>query len=106
MDTATLVEKVNARLGYTDANKIARLHEIAPDHLEYAISYCNNTFTDADGIENIPGPVISFVADACEFDLNPVGLESRRMGEVTFNYETDYPKSMLRKIRQYRKLRV
>lgn len=78
---------------------------VAPDHKEYALRHTNNDFLDENGDEQLPGPVVSFIADACELDKTPKGLDSRSMGSVSYSYATDYPEGMLRKLRPYRKVR-
>lgn len=101
MDVTTLTSEVLKRKPKLDE---VYVQNHAPDHLEYAKTYTNNDFTK-DGIETIPGVVLSFVASACEYDLHPVGLEARTLGDVSFNYETDYPPALLRKLKPYRKVK-
>lgn len=105
METAALVQEVKNRRPSLNKDKHTDyLHAVAPDHLDYAKEYTNNDFM-VDGVESIPRGVLSFVADACEYGLEPIALESRRIGDVSYNYNIDYPASMLRKLRPYRKVR-
>lgn len=104
METSTLVEKVKLRLGITDTKHDEFLQEVAPDHLDYAKVYTNNTFLE-DGVEVIPGPVILFVAKACEFNMGQTGLKARKMGEVSYTYETDLPASIVKLLKPYRKVK-
>lgn len=105
METATLVQEVKSRLRLTDTKYDDYLYAVAPDHLEYAKEYTNNDFTDKNGNENIPRNVLNFVAEACEYGMNPSGLESRTMGDVSYNFEPDYNPSMLRKLKPYKRVK-
>lgn len=106
METATLVQEVQNRKPSLNKDKYTDyLHAVAPDHLEYAKEHTNNDFTDAGGVEIIPRNVLNFVAEACEYGLNPSGLESRTMGDVSYNFEADYPSSMLRKLKPYKRVK-
>ncbi len=104
METSTLVEKVKLRLGITDTKHDEFLQEVAPDHLDYAKAYTNNTFEE-DGVEVIPGPVILFVAKACEYNMGQTGVRSRSMGEVSYTYETDLPKSIMKLLKPYKRVK-
>lgn len=104
METSALVQEVKDRLQWSD-DRIEFLNENAPDHLEYAKEYTNNSFTDRDGVELIPKTVLSFVSGACEYQYNVEnGYESESMGDVTWNYETDYPPSLMRKLKRHKRV--
>lgn len=104
MDTATLVQEVKSRKPSLNKDKHTDyLTAVAPDHLEYAKGHTNNSFM-VDGVETIPREVISFVADACELGLNDAGIESERRGEVSYKYALDYPPTMMRKLRRYKRV--
>ncbi|CDQ22574.1 phage head-tail connector protein [Halobacillus karajensis] len=105
METATLVEKVKLRLGITDTKHDEFLQEVAPDQLDYAKAYTNNPFTNDEGVEVIPGPVILFVAKACEFNMGQTGLRSRSMGEVSYSYEIDLPKGIIKLLKPYKRVK-
>lgn len=105
MTEAELIQEVRGRKPSLDKEKYTGyLNTVVSDHLAYAKTYTNNDFT-VDGVEVIPGEVLSFVADACEYNLNPVGQESRRLGDVSYNYEPDYSPAMLRKLRPFKRVR-
>lgn len=105
MDTEALVQKVKIRLNITDSKYDAFLSEVAPDHLDYAKVYTNNTFTDKEGTEVIPGPVLLFVAKACEYNMGQAGLVSRKMGEVSYTYSTDLPKNIMKLLIPYKRVK-
>ena len=70
-----------------------------PLFTEYAEGYCNRTFT-----EPLPGGIKIFVAKACEYNMQQSGLSSRSMGSVSYSYETDFPPSLLKLLKPYRKV--
>lgn len=64
-----------------------------------AEEYCNNIFA-----EDLPYTVQEFIAKCIK--LNPMDLlKQRSMGEVSYTYETDIPKSLFRSLNIYRRLR-
>lgn len=100
MKTPQLVAEVKKHKPKLDKDKYTDyLTTTAPAHLEYAESYTNKAF------DTVPTPIISFVADACEYGLNDTGLESRSLGDVSYNFEQDYPPAMLRKLKPYKRVR-
>lgn len=68
---------------------------------EFAEDRCHTTFS-----EPLPGGVRLFIAKACEYNLQRVGLESRTMDNVSYSYTTDFPKSLLKYLKPYRKVRL
>lgn len=70
-----------------------------PLFMEYAGEYCNQTFA-----EPLPGGVKIFIAKACEYNMQQSGLSSRSMGSVSYSYETDFPPSLLKLLKPYRKV--
>lgn len=102
MTDAELVQKVLVRKPKLDESYVTA---VAPEHKEYAIRHTNNDFLDENGEEQLPKPIIGFIADACEYGQQPSGLNSRSMGDVSYNFEMDYPSAMLRKLKPYRKVR-
>ena len=91
------VAEVQAILGITD--KVEYLNTAIPLFEDYASNYCNQTF-----IEPLPGGVQIFVAKACEYNMQKSGLSSRSMGSVSYSYETDFPPSLLKLLKPYRKV--
>lgn len=81
------------------------LATMIPHVIEFAKEYCNNKFLDANKQEALPGGVRIFVAKACEFNMNKSGLKGRSMGDVSYSYETDFPPSLLKWLKPYRKVR-
>ncbi|MDA7028459.1 phage head-tail connector protein [Bacillus sp. CLL-7-23] len=78
--------------------------EVIPIYMDYAKTYCNNTFT-VDGQEVLPAGVKLFVAKAIEFNMNPVNLSSRNMGDASYSYVTELPETIMRYLKPYKKLR-
>lgn len=98
------MDQVKKILGLNTPKHDDYIYEMIPILLDYAKDYCNNTFT-RNGIEDIPRPVILFVAKAIQFNMNPAGVSGRSMGGASYSYETDYPESITKLLRPYRKVR-
>ena len=80
------------------------IEAMIPILMEYAKDYCNTSFFIAEE-EIIPGPVKLFIAKAIEFNMNPAGVSARSMGGASYSYETDFPSSITRLLKPYRKVR-
>jgi Phage gp6-like head-tail connector protein len=80
------------------------LTEVIPLFIEQAKDYCNNSFL-VNGVEELPGGVKLYVAKAIQFNMNPSNLKGRTMGEVSYSYETNLPRSITRFLAPYRKVR-
>jgi hypothetical protein len=80
------------------------LLEVIPLFIEQAKDYCNNSFL-VDGAEELPAGVKLYVAKAIQFNMNPSNLKGRTMGEVSYSYETDLPRSITRLLAPYRRVR-
>lgn len=80
------------------------LTEVIPLFIEQAKDYCNNSFL-VDGVEELPAGVKLYVAKAIQFNMNPSNLKGRTMGEVSYSYETDLPRSITRLLAPYRRVR-
>ena len=94
------VAQVKALLGLTTSKHDLFIEEMIPILIEYTQRYCNNQFKD-----KLPGPVKLFVARAIQFNMNPAGVSSRSMGGASYSYETDFPSSITRLLKPYRKVR-
>lgn len=102
---ATLdVAQVKRLLGLTTSKHDDYITEMIPILLDYVKNYCNNTFMK-NGVEELPGPVKLFIAKAIQFNMNPAGVSSRSMGGAAYSYETDYPESIMKLLRPYKKVR-
>lgn len=71
-----------------------------PLFIDYANNYCNQSYAS----NELPGGVKVFVAKACEYNMQKVGLKSFRMGEVSYSYETDFPKTLKDYLKPYRRV--
>jgi len=66
----------------------------------------NNRFANADGKEVLPLDLQHTLAKWIQYDMNSKpGLEARRMGEVSYNYDNEMPDFVRRDIAHHRKLR-
>ncbi|MBW3114192.1 phage head-tail connector protein [Bacillus sp. MCCB 382] len=100
MDLQTL--KNMMRIDTTDHDEY--LIEMLPVFIEQAKDYCNNSFMVA-GEEVLPSGVRLYVAKAIEFSMNPSNVKSYTMGQVSYSYETDVPRSITKYLAPYRKVR-
>lgn len=104
MEATALVQKVKVRLQLTTTKHDNFLLEVAPDWLEWVKAETNNSFL-VDGIEDIPGPIIQFVAKASEFSMAKAGIKSRTMGSVSYSFDSDLPESIKKLYRPYKKVK-
>lgn len=80
------------------------LNTIIPMLEEFAKTYCKQSFTDDTGAEAFPGPVKIFVAKAAQYNMNPAGVNSRGAPGTSVSYEMDFPASIMRYLKAYRKV--
>jgi hypothetical protein len=65
----------------------------------------NRDFIDDDTGEVVyPGGIKLLIAKIAEHGIKESGLKSRSMGNVSYEYDTDVPDNLKRKIRKYRRL--
>lgn len=95
------ITQVKNILGITSDRHDNYLAEVVPLFLEIAEERTNNTFTAGEE----PAGVKLFVAKACEYNMQESGLKSRTLGDVSYTYETDFPPSVLKHLRPYKKVR-
>ena len=98
------IDQVKKLLGIRNEKHDDYIEVMIPILMEYARGYCNTSFFIA-GEEVIPGPVKLFVAKAIEYNMNPAGVSGRSMGGASYSYETDFPPSITRLLKPYRKVR-
>ena len=103
MTEAQLIQEVKKRMAKVDTDKHGDyITTMVPDYLEVAEEWTNNSFRS-----KVPSSIILFIASSIEYKLTAnVGVESRRLGDVSYNYETDYPKSVTRLLRPHKKVRL
>jgi len=75
------------------------------DILDWIKEWCNNSFLDSSGKEDLPGGVKIFIIKAKEYLQNKAGIKDRSMGSVSYSYEMDFPPGLIRLIRPYKKVR-
>lgn len=80
------------------------LEEAVPFYVEFAKDKCNDSFTKDDK-EVLPYGVQLFVAKAVEFNMNPVDLSSRSLGDASFSFITELPETIWAYLSPYKKLR-
>lgn len=75
---------------------------MVPDFLEVAEERTNNSFRS-----KVPRSIILFIAGSIDYKLSTeIGLQSERMGEVSYNYDPDYPKSVEKHLRPHKRVRL
>lgn len=80
------------------------LDAIIPLIIEWVQDYCNQTFEDADEFLQLPGGVKIFIARACQFNAAQAGVKSESLGDYSVSYSTEYPESLTKLLRPYRKV--
>lgn len=76
------------------------LSEFLPILEEWVKDYCNQSFK-----QGLPKAVELFIAQAVQFNMQPLSLKARSMGSVSYSYATEFPETMLSLLRPYRKVR-
>jgi len=72
----------------------------------YAKDWCGNAFEeDAEGKTIYPPGVKLFIAKAIEYLMNKAGVSSMTMGAVSYSYDLDFPPSLTKMLRPYKKVR-
>ncbi|SCV43766.1 Phage capsid and scaffold [Bacillus subtilis] len=54
----------------------------------------------------MPAGVKLFVKKAAEYNMTPSGLSGRSMGDVSYSYNTEFPRDITKDLNPYRRLRV
>ncbi|WP_191556609.1 head-tail connector protein [Metabacillus idriensis] len=75
------------------------------DILDWVKEWCNNSFSNEYGQEILPGGVKIFIPKALQYLQQKAGIQSRTMGSVSYSFEADFPPSLLRLIRPYKRVR-
>lgn len=99
------VEEVKKLLQIKTNHHDEYLETMIPLLVEWIKDYTNNSFTDTKGVESLPGGVCIFIAKACEHNMQKAGLKARSMGEVSYTYNLDFPNTLTRFLRPYKRLR-
>ena len=101
-----LIEEVKAMSPKLSEGHDVFLSVMVPALNDYVIDYCNNQFTkNSYGEVVFPGPVKIFIAKACEFNIQKTGLKGRSMGTVSYTYDLEFPSSLEKFLRPYRRMR-
>lgn len=78
--------------------------EIKDALLKWVKDYCNNNFL-VDGVETIPGGVEIFLNQGVDFIKKQNGIQGESLGDYSVTLTTDFPLSMLKLLRPYRKVK-
>ena len=98
------LQNVKNMLQFNTDKHDSYLLEVIPLFIDQAKEYCNNTFMK-DGKEELPSGVKLYIVKAIEYNMKPVTLKGKTMGEVSYSYETELPKSIMKYLAPYRKVR-
>lgn len=93
-------ETIKNMLGIKSAKHDSYLTEVIPLFIDHAKELCNNQFP-----EGIPSGVKLYVAKAVEFNMGSSTLKGRKMGDVSYSYDTELPKSITKLLAPYRRLK-
>lgn len=95
-----MLEKVKVLLGLTDSTKDDLLNVLLEGCIEEAINYTHNN-----DISKFDTAIVKMVVYQYN-RLGTEGVDSENYSGVSFNYSEDYPESIMRQLRAYRKLRT
>jgi Phage gp6-like head-tail connector protein len=99
------LQQVKAILGITNAKKDAYLTAVIPLFEEKIKKRANNRFLNEEGNEVLPADLQHTLAKWVEWDMNSKqGLESRRMGDVSYNYDNEMPDFVRKDIAPHRRV--
>lgn len=95
-----MLEKVKVLLGLTDNTKDNLLTILLEGCIEEAINYTHN-----EDIGKYDTAIVRMVVYQYN-RLGTEGVDSENYSGVSFNYSEDYPESIMRQLRAFRKLRT
>lgn|SRR5690554_3306183 len=99
-------EEVKTILGITTHIHDAYLDAVIPLFEEKIKRRANNRFVNSSGKEVLPADLQHTLAKWIEWDMNTKqGIDSRKMGEVSYNYDNDLPDFVKRDIAPHRRVR-
>lgn len=93
-------EDVKRLIGLTTAKHDEYIFNMIQILSEFVSDYCNRSFD-----EGLPSGVKLFIAKAIQYNMNVTGITGRSMGGVSYSYESDYPPSVMRLLRPYKRMR-
>ncbi|MFT4415319.1 phage head-tail connector protein [Fredinandcohnia humi] len=100
------IQAVKAILGIKTDKHDPYLTAVVPLFEEKIKVRANNRFVNAEGKEVLPLDLQHTLAKWIQHDINSnPGLEARRMGDVSYNYDNEMPDFVRRDIAPHRKLR-
>ncbi|GLC89336.1 hypothetical protein [Lysinibacillus piscis] len=87
--------------GVTGAKHDAFYQAMAPVLFDVAKDHCNGNWEPSE----MPQGVRLFIAKAIQFNMQTTGLNSRRMGSVSYSYDTEFPNAIWTYLRPYKKVK-
>lgn len=105
--TESDVAEVKAILNQSGTQNDEYIRTMLPLLLEDVMVYTNNDFggIQEGGKLRIPGGVKIYLAKALEHNLLKAGLKSRSMGSVSYSYDLEFPESLKKYLKPYRKVK-
>jgi len=100
-----IIDRVKAILWIVDATYEGYLNEVVPNLLEQAEKYCNREWRNDDGEpEDVPGPVVMFIARAAEAMIAQEGMTSESLGDYSISLSSGRIEDLKREfLRDYQK---
>lgn len=100
------IQEVKDILGITTDKHDVYLGTVIPLFEEKIKKRANNRFVNSQGVEELPIDLQHTLAKWIQWDMtSKPGLESRRMGEVSYNYDNEFPDFVKKDIAPHRKVR-
>lgn len=93
------VTELKLLLNITDTTKDNYLTAMLPNLIDWAQDYCNRTF------DVVPGGVRIALAKMAQYHLQQAGVQSESLGDYSVTLTTDYPESVLKLLKPYRRVK-
>ncbi len=88
-----------------DTSQDEYIETMLPMLVEFVQAECNNDFTDEEGEVQLPGPLKVAIAKMIEYNTRSSGVASKSLGRKSVSYSLDFPDSILRLLRPYKRVR-
>lgn len=104
MAIITLAE-VKTLLSISDDTKDDQIEMMIPIVEDFVTKYCNDDFTDEDGVTSFPAGLKLPTAQLIKFQLDYKGVSGESIGDYSVSFFGNIPDGIKSMLRPYKKLR-
>lgn len=104
MAIITLAE-VKTLLSITDSSKDTLITALIPIVEDFVTKYCNDDFTDEDGVTSFPAGLKLPTAQLIKFQMDYKGVSSESIGDYSVSFFGNIPDGIKSMLRPYKKLK-